>query len=341
MKLNKLFIALSVASMAFASCENELVQDVELDIAIETNDNVQFDGKTITVKQGTPIPFKVGGDPDFLTFFSGEAGKKYAYRDRTVVDPNEIESSILSFGLEKKWGASTTSMFEVMLSDEFPGLYLNDFEADSIQVEEYYNNNKWQMIVTNNDMPELNKTKNYNIDLTNYLGKRITLAARYEGLANTAVQSRVTFLNLQIINKMTDGSETTLTASSLGLTPVNMLNKHNLSDQAKMTSNREYGTFNASDIAGIWNFKSMTSFYIQSTPAAGPLKYSWLVSSLFVPNGCTPDSGTAIKSLHQRLNAYNYTYNTPGTYTATFVATNGNYKQETSVVKEYTVVVTE
>ena len=31
----------------------------------------------------------------------------------------------------------------------------------------------------------------------------------------------------------------------------------------------------------------------------------------------------------------------PGTYTATFVGTNGNYKQESSVVREYTVVVTE
>ena len=53
------------------------------------------------------------------------------------------------------------------------------------------------------------------------------------------------------------------------------------------------------------------------------------------------DAGTGLKNVTQSLDSYQYTYNAPGTYTATFVGTNGNYKQESSVVREYTVVVTE
>ena len=90
-----------------------------------------------------------------------------------------------------------------------------------------------------------------------------------------------------------------------------------------------------------WNFKDMNAFFIHSSNANTELKYSWLVSNLFVVNACSPDAGTGLKNVTQSLDSYQYTYKTPGTYTATFVATNGNYKQESSVVREYKVMVTE
>lgn len=335
MKLNKLFIALGVASMVFASCENELVQDVELDIAIETNDNVQFDGKTITVKQGTPIPFKVGGDPDFLTFFSGEAGKEYRYKDRVTVEEELIASSKLKFTVTPQYG-KPEGILTMYISSEFPGMAKNAFEADSVLVEQH----AWETLIPSADFPTAVKAKDFEIDMSQYMGKRVAIAIRYKGIDDTQTQSRFTFSNMKILNTMTTGQETTLSASSFGFTPLNMLHKHNLKDQAGMTSNRAYGTV-TNNTSGIWNVKDWNAFFIHSSGAGTALKYSWLVSDLFVVNGCTPDAGTAIKSMHQSLSAYNYTYNTPGTYTATFVATNGNYKQETSVVKEYTVVVTE
>lgn len=343
MKLNKLFIALSVASMAFASCENELVQDVELDIAIETNDNVQFDGKTITVKQGTPIPFKVGGDPDFLTFFSGEAGKEYRYKDRTQVDPSEITSSRLQFSLQAQYGKPANIM-QILVSDNFPGLATNDFKADSVLVEEH----QWQTLIPQNELPQTATTLSYDIDMTPYMGKRIAIALRYEGVDNSAVQSRFQFNNMGIVNTLENGLVTNLSASSFGFTALNMYYAHpEVLDAEGVSGNRRntiggkpYGTA-TNNTSGVWNLSNFNAFFIHSTPANTPLMYAWLVTNLMVVNGCTPDSGTAIKSLHQSLSAYNYTYNTPGTYTATFVATNGNYKQETSVVKEYTVVVTE
>lgn len=177
-----------------------------------------------------------------------------------------------------------------------------------------------------------------------YMGKRVSIAICYDyrgiTLGPNDSQTKFTFNNMMIQNTMTNDQVTSLSVSSFGFTPLNMLYKHNLQDQANMTSNRAYGTV-TNNTSGIWNVKDWNAFFIHSSGGSTALKYSWLVSDLFVVNGCTPDAGTAIKSMHQSLSAYNYTYNTPGTYTATFVATNGNYKQETSVVKEYTIVVTE
>ena len=79
MKLNKLLIAVSIATFALASCESEFTKDAELNVNVATGDGVSFDGQTITVKSGTPVEFHFNGDPDFLTFYSGEAGKEYKY----------------------------------------------------------------------------------------------------------------------------------------------------------------------------------------------------------------------------------------------------------------------
>ena len=70
MKLNKLLIAVSIATFALASCESEFTKDAELNVNVATGDGVSFDGQTITVKSGTPVEFHFNGDPDFLTFYN-------------------------------------------------------------------------------------------------------------------------------------------------------------------------------------------------------------------------------------------------------------------------------
>ena len=72
MKTYKL-IAICVASLFFGACSDGLDEAVGLHVKVATNENVSFDGQIITAKKGTPIEFILSGDPDFLTFFSGEA----------------------------------------------------------------------------------------------------------------------------------------------------------------------------------------------------------------------------------------------------------------------------
>ena len=335
MKLNKFLIAAGIASLALVSCENELSPDVALNVNVATQEGVSFDGQTITVKKGTPVTFNFSGDPDFITFYSGEDGKKYQYRERVTVDENEIKSSTLKFTLTPQYG-KPANILTMYISDDFPGMDKSNFEADSTLVEKH----DWQVLIPQSEFPEAVKAESFEVDLKSYLGKRVAIAICYRGQDNTAAQSRFTFNNMQIVNEMTSGQQTALTANSFGFTPLNMLHRHNLADQKGMTANRAYGTV-TNNTSGIWNFKDMNAFFIHSSNANTELKYSWLVSNLLVVNACTPDAGTGLKNTTQSLDMYSYTYENPGTYTATFVATNGNYKQQKSVVHEYKVVVTE
>lgn len=335
MKLNNFLMAAGIASFALVSCESEFTKKAELNVNVAAHEGVSFDGQTITVKKGTPVEFRFSGDPDFLTFFSGEAGNKYEYRERITVDESEIESSTLKFTLTPQYG-NPANILTMYVSGNFPGIDKGNFASDSVLVEQH----PWEVLIPSGDFPTALKAKTCEIDMKPYIGKRIAVAICYRGQDNRVAQTKFTFNNMQIVNQMKNGQETAFAAGSFGFIPVNMMNRHNLADQKSMTANRAYGTV-TNYTSGIWNAKDWNAFFIHSSNANTALKYSWLVSNLFVVNACSPDLGTGLKNVTQRLDSYKHAYSEPGTYNCTFVATNGNYKQESSVVRKYKVVVTE
>lgn len=347
---------LSVALMS-AGCEGEMNKDVALSVVAEQTDNVKTVGDTIVVKAGEPVNFLFSGDPDFITFYSGEAGSKYIYRNRTEVAAEDIASSTLSFKVWYQYGklpdmsqAGATSLVSMFISDSFTGLAKNDFTADSTLVESF----SWKPLVADADMPQTIKGSEakadaYSIDMMPYVTSTFTLAIRYcsksvpmkaDGVSSVSAQPKAYFSGMTIVNKMKDGTTTKLYASDFGLTPVNMFCHLNLTDQKTMTTNREYGSV-TNNTSGFWNLTgaSTGSFFIHSSNAGTHYKYTWLVSNPIRMNLCSPDKGTAIKAINNDLGNYSYTYATPGVYTATFVAANDNYKHTSAVVREVNVKV--
>jgi len=67
------WLFLTLAAFSSVACNDELEKDLkDVSVTVETNDNVTYDGKVITVAKGTPVKFNIGGEPDNITFFSGE-----------------------------------------------------------------------------------------------------------------------------------------------------------------------------------------------------------------------------------------------------------------------------
>ena len=75
------------------------ISPVSYDLSGKTVKAVNSKGEELPIKLGkvVPVEFHFKGDPDFLTFYSGEAGKEYKYRERTTVDESEVETSTLKF----------------------------------------------------------------------------------------------------------------------------------------------------------------------------------------------------------------------------------------------------
>lgn len=343
MKTYKL-MAMCIAGLLLVSCENKLSEGAELQVGVATNDEVSLSGDVITVKKGTPIEFTLGGEPDFITFYSGETNNKYEYKDRVTVDEKEIESSKLTFSIWTQYGnaACTEKVLSMYISDSFEGLMKNNFKADSVLVESH----SWKELVPQSELPQIPlgsaaKALSYSIDMKPYLGKRTAIAICYKAILNTSSQPKVYFEGMKIENKMSNGQETSLYASGFGLTPLNMKYKH-WTTPPNLANNPAYGSV-TNNTNGYWNLVGAATgaFFVHSSGAGDPLRYSWLVSNLLVTNSCSPDKGVNIKNITQAVNSYSHTYNEAGTYTATFVASSANYEYDSSMTRQLTIKVVE
>ena len=372
MKIYKL-LASAFLIVGFASCQQTLFEDLEgASVNVVADDNVSYDGKVITVKKNCPVTFGLEGEPDVITFFSGELEHQYAYRNRTEIPLEDIVSAELKFKIWAQYGIFRTdpensckNQMDVLFVTEnengepvFPGLS-RDFEADSVMLEEQI---PWQQLVGRSEMP-VKSTDAYNAkeitkDLTAYIGKKLTLALvlnrdKKEAPQNstspneTILQSTFHFEDMRIETTLKDNRTMVISADAFGLTPVNMKNKTVFADhkdnEFDMPSDMEYGAVKKG-VEGYWNLANLSSgnIDISGCPANEMWKYSWLVSD-YINWGLISgaDTGVKIKEINLPMSDYAYTYSQVGTYRATFVLTNSNYEESQQKLCEFIVNVVE
>ncbi|MBB4034188.1 hypothetical protein GGR21_000073 [Dysgonomonas hofstadii] len=322
---NKIFIALISGLLTLVSCENELNESVSLDVSV-TADDLTVNGDTIIVKTLTPITFHFSGNPDFISFYSGEVGLEYKNINRTELSIDDIES-YLNFDSFAQYG-TIPGAIKVYLSTSFGDLS-KDKDADIAKI----NAHEWIDISDLCDLPTASSTntKASSVSLADYLGEPLVLAFRYKPLNNTAAQPTWEIQNLVIKNVLKkDGSVTTLPAASMGLTAFDI--------HADPTiAYLPYTVGVHSSNSGVWDFRNISAALprvrMQSSSAGAELNEDWIISSPLVLNSCLPDKGVAIKSTTAALGSYTYQYQTSGEYEVTFVATNGNMDHYSRIVK--------
>lgn len=349
MKIYRLYTIVLVGAFA-VSCTDSLNNELsDINITVATNDAVTIENNIINVPRNTPVKFVITGEPDNITFFSGESGHNYDYRKRTIVEPNQIKSSKMTFEIETQYSSEDAykNLFNMYMSKTFPGILKTDFEADCKTLSEFTD---WQDWIPQTELPTKAEKKQYSIDFNYIEEKTLTLAIHYHPTLNTAVQPKINIRNFKIVNELNSGGVVEQYVGDMGFTPVNVwisaltdeqlekdIKKEDLqknegyydTSEKLIRSSLEYGTV-TNNIWGMWNMQDAASgyIYLHSTEAGKALRESWLVSNYIVVNKCTPDTGTPVKNITNRLESYEYTYDTVGTYKAVFVLSNANYKEE-------------
>lgn len=381
MKTYKLYTIL-LSTLALASCNKEMTKGLEdVDVNVTIGDNVTLDGQIVTVRKGEPVEFTISGAPDFITFYSGELGHQYAYRDRYETDVKDIVSSILSFNIYQDPGSSyfdqstgrynnTIDVFYAYTDEAngiegFPGLAKDNFEADSTLVVDYYKADKWIPVKEHSFYDNLPTTvvepRTVELDVKDYIGKNLVIAVAYNAdeRKNPSTQGgdatnqiKYYFDSMCIKNSLRNDTVTTQSAGAFMFTALNFNHEYLYAKSIKdedtnkngndwtsaanyLPDNLAYGTVTA-NVPGLWNMSSVAngSFFIQGTGSAYDWKTTWLVSDPINILSCEPDQGESIKNLSQDISKYSYTYNKVGTYKATFLITNANYKHEKSNLYE-------
>lgn len=265
-----------------------------------TNFNVTTE-KT-TYKVGEAVKFNFSGNPDNIVFWSGAAGRKYEFRNRTA----EVGSKLFVYFNSFQQFYVFDNM-RVLVSNDFNGIY------DPTNV----NAATWTDITSRCVLSNgTDQTPSGRIDLTEFNegNKDVTLAFRYY-TTELRAQNRWVIRTFNAEKQSADGVITSLAnLATAGWREVSMANP-----------------------AAVW---SITTAQLLCIGSSTVLDDDWVFTKKFNPSLATPDKGEAIKNTTVDLASHTTVYNTPGTYNVTFVATNASYQNQESIVKEMTITVT-
>lgn len=303
------YIASLLVLAILISCEKK--EAIPLNLEVHTAKN--------SYKVGEQVLFHISGNPDQLTFFSGEEGHKYIYRERTKAIPQAVT---LEFASNRRYGtdAQQPNSLRLLVSQQFAGVYQPDaikesdwtditaaFTLSGIQANDATYVSSGQV-----DLSKLS-TLGFNLDANAF----IYFAFKYRGTTGST-QPR------WWINQFSLNTETTAGV----ILPI-----ANLQTAAWTSIGLENSPVP-------WLLSS-AGLRFQGGGATIGSNQVWAISKPLDLTSVTPDKGVALKNMSTRIDTYAYTFTAPGTYEITFVGSNSNVYGAHPAIKTVTLEVTE
>lgn len=267
-------------------------------------DPVSFEVTTASTNYnpGDNVDFIFRGQPDMITFYSGESGHNYEYRDRTIADGKPQ----MQFDYFGHYGPQNNTL-HLLISKDFDGTY----DAASIENATWTDISDEVTFGLNSTLPS------GVIDLSPYVeeGKIFYFAFKYIG-SHESTQKTWTITNFKIDLQLDDGS----------VAPV-----------ANMVT-AGWSAVNIKNDDKVWKI-SATQLQMAGGGGGTPDNEDWLITSPLNPNKVSPDRGVAIKNITNNLPDYSYVYAAPGSYNPVFVAVNATRDGEKSAVKQMKITI--
>jgi len=269
------------------------------------------------VKAGEEITFDLRGHANIVTFYSGEMGKEYQYREGR---PLELYDPQVSFTSDA-WFGTEQGQISILVSTAFNG----DVSADHVRAS--LDAGEWIDITDEFPLPERGPVREQGVpngpfnlsDIITAEKKGLYFAFRNK-TAGGGAPTQWTFGRFLITANSVLGRQDLVTTQTAWWSSV------------VLGAPGNPGGPNASGTS-VW-------FPRGSTPY--PAYDNWIISKKieFTDQDLGPDLAEPVKSYADpQLTEFKYTYDVPGTYVATFLASNVNAEGEVKVVKQVKVVV--
>lgn len=332
--MKKYLIAL-LAAAALTACEHDSIyNDIDFQVLLDP---------TNTYVAGEPVQFNFEGNADYLLFFSGETGHEYRFKDRTSVNAEDIENCLFTLQLNGRSGVACMTAYA---TNTFQGLNGNDEAADKALLESMIDENGdlkgWEKIDLND--PEKNSTwETTTLDVT-HLADNFCVALHWNPATIESTQRNYwVSANVEVAFRGYDPQ--TLYSPGLNFVPFSMNDEKEGERYILVTTTGINGSMRYTGKTGL----NAEEFVLTGSPKYDPanektLPYAidcWVISTPQALNQIAPDEGNSIKTLSGKLDSYTYTFEEPGTYTVTFVATTGNYMGQSRQIKEFNITIVE
>lgn len=285
------------------------------------------------------VLFKFIGDPNQITFYSGEIGKRYDYINRITAPgiPQLQFSTVRANGTQaNSLALLVTSDFKGVAAKTIAGVFTRDTTGTNANIYAA----TWTDITSRAVLSTgaASATSSGIIDLSGFSkGQPIYIAFKYNAVAGS-IQNKWTITSLALNNVLPDGSSYTI-ASLNG--PTSAITNYGNStygpgwavsfDPAKNLNN--YG----------WVYTDKTSLVVAGAGTAATATANaeaWAIMGPIDLTRVTPDIGVNIKSITNKLVVYPYNYPVAGTYNAVFVSGNFTPDATKTVIKKTAITIT-
>lgn len=315
--LYKVFFMLAVSATLLPSCSKNLSQ---------SDDSFSVTADKTSINVGDTIQFSFAGNPDMISFYSGETGKRFDYRGRSTADGTPV----LRFRSLRANGSQPNSL-ALMVSASFEGVAVGDTAATISRIASA----QWEDITGRAAISSGTRISSGDIDLSDFASatKPVYVAFRYTAETGS-VQNKWTIDSFTIKNVLPDGTQYEI-ANHKGNTTA-YTNYGVPAYSPGFVNYRVQNTYN-------WIISS-TSLVItgaDSAPWATNTAEAWAIIGPVDLKKVSPDLGTAVKSVSQNIAdaQFSYRYMTAGTYEATFQGGRVSIRENDQDIKRITITV--
>ncbi len=260
--------------LLFTSCERNEVSSPDFEVTTISD----------TVKVGEPIVFNFKGNPNNITFYSGEVGKKFEFRNRVYAPDNKLSlrfTSLVQSGV--------INNLSLLVSNDFSGIA----DTNAVKNAHWTNISSRAVFSTGSD-----NTPSGTIDFSEFSDSDLPVCMAFRYTTDVIqAQNRWVIRTANIeSNNQTDGISSLATMATAGWLSVSFKNP-----------------------TAFW---TITSAQLLMAGGNTALDDDWVISKNFEVKKVNPDVGTPIKDITTKLSTYSYKYSTPATYQIAFVVSN-------------------
>ena len=273
------------------------------------------------------IVYKINGNPDVLTFYSGAIGQRYEFKDRITANGK----AQLQFTSLRANGTQANSI-QLLVSSDFKGVVAKSQTILGVITRDTATTNAniaaatWVDISSRAAWSTGTALSSGLIDLSDFTeqGKPVFIAFKYIATPGT-IQNKWTITALSLQNVLEDKTvytQANFAASNQSITNYGV-NSPGLGWLSISNPNLNALNYNWVYSAGIGTAGSLVITGASTAAAATAPAESWAIMGAVDLRKVTPDAGLAVKDINTLLKTYKPLVAYPaGAYNVTFVASN-------------------
>lgn len=315
--MSKYILVTALAACSLIACNKSLST---------ADENFEVNVNKTELTASDTAQFNFIGNPDIITFYSGEIGKRFEYRNRGTADGTPL----LRFRSIRANGSQTNSL-SVMVSSNFEGVLVKDTPTTVNRITAA----NWTDITSRATLSTgaTAAVASGNIDLSDFSAqnKPVYIAFKYQGFTGSA-QNKWTLDSFTVKNVLADGTSYEIANMNVSTTAY--------TNYGVAAYSPGFSAFKVTNNIS-WVVNAASLVITGATATAPSAAEAWVILGPLDLKKVTPDVGVQVKNVSQKADELKFSYKYPsvGSYNAVFYGGKVSIRESSFTTKSFQITV--